>query len=276
MKDLLLGRPAKFICVAALLSGSLVGCQRKKEGAGAASPSPAMNQEQSRGSRPALGTPPIAPAITGSVTPAMVTKGPDSFTHYLHYPRDPEVAKMDAAVQFFCEITEKGGVESTHALVANNDAFKEAVQTALDWGRFTPATVNGQPVRSYLGGTVLFMHQNGEPVIVISLATYDRERVGKMENYIQPQVVGGLRHTMQKVISNFAKGILVAGRAEVVVNVDETGTVTGTTGVSELPRDSGLGSLLETAVKQAQFTPAYENGKPVAGGVNVVADFTQF
>ena len=48
---------------------------------------------------------------------------------------------------------------------------RRAVQTALDWGRFTPATVNGKPVRVYLGGTVLFIHQNGEPVIVVSLAT---------------------------------------------------------------------------------------------------------
>jgi hypothetical protein len=123
---------------------------------------------------------------------------------------------------------------------------------------------------------VLFLHENGEEVIVISLATFDRDRVGKMQNYIQPQLVGGLRHTLEKVLSGLTKGILVAGRAEVIVNVDEKGTVTGTTGISENPKGSGLGSLLDSAVRQAQFTPAYENGKPAAGGINVVADFTQF
>jgi hypothetical protein len=29
-------------------------------------------------------------------------------------------------------------------------------------------------------------------------------------------------------------------------------------------------------VKKAQFTPAYENGTPVAGRINVVANFGQF
>jgi hypothetical protein len=280
MKDLFVRRLANFICLAAFLAGGLVACQRKNEAGAASSPTPTASTVTSLAAAPTsntlVSTPPIAPAITGSVTPALVNQNPDSITRFLHYPRDPEASKMDAAVQFFCEITENGEVESTHALVGNNDAFNEAVQTALDWGRFTPATVNGKAVREYLGGTVLFLHENGEEVIVISLATFDRDRVGKMQNYIQPQLVGGLRHTLEKVLSGLTKGILVAGRAEVIVNVDEKGTVTGTTGISENPKGSGLGSLLDSAVRQAQFTPAYENGKPAAGGINVVADFTQF
>ena len=60
------------------------------------------------------------------------------------------------------------------------------------------------------------------------------------------------------------------------MNVDERELVTGTSGISENPKSSGLGRLLDRAVKQAQFTPAYENGTPAAGGINVVADFTQF
>lgn len=280
MKDLFVRRLANFICLAAFLAGGLVACQRKNEAGTASSPTPTASTVTSLAAAPTsntlVNTPPIAPAITGSVTPALVNQNPDSITRFLHYPRDPEASKMDAAVQFFCEITENGEVESTHALVGNNDAFNEAVQTALDWGRFTPATVNGKAVREYLGGTVLFLHENGEEVIVISLATFDRDRVGKMQNYIQPQLVGGLRHTLEKVISGLTKGILVAGRAEVIVNVDEKGTVTGTAGISENPKGSGLGSLLDSAVRQAQFTPAYENGKPAAGGINVVADFTQF
>ncbi|MDQ3200316.1 MAG: energy transducer TonB, partial [Verrucomicrobiota bacterium] len=217
-----------------------------------------------------------APAITGPVTPAIVNQGADSITHYLHYPKATAAEKMDGAVQFYCDLLENGSVESIHALVANNDVFKNAVQTALDWGRFTPATVNGQPVRVYVGGTVLFLHQNGEPVIVVSLATHDRDRVGKLTNYIQPQLIGGLRHTLQKAISSLTKGILVGGRAEAVVSVDATGKVTGTSNVSENPKGSGLGNLLDGAVKSAQFTPAYENGTKAAGAINVVANFGAF
>jgi hypothetical protein len=250
-----------------VLLGAFSACQKKTETAAPATPAPSAAPAQ---------TPETAPAITGPVTPVLVRQEPDSITHYLHFPKDPAVAKLDGAVQFFCDITETGIVETTHALVANNDAFKNAVQTALDWGRFTPATVDGKAVRAYLGGTVLFLHQNGEEVIVVSLATQDRDRVGKMANYIQPQLVGGLRHALEKQISSLTKGILVAGKAEVVVSVNAKGKVTGTSSISENPKDSGLGVLLDAAVKNSQFTPAYENGKAAAGAINVVADFSRF
>lgn len=261
MENISVRRPANLILVLVLVCGGFAACHKKSETAAPASPLPSASG---------------APRITGPVTPALVKQEADSITHYLHFPKDAEAAKLDGVVQFYCDITEAGMVETTHALVANNPAFKSAVQTALDWGRFTPATVAGKPVRVYLGGTVLFIHQNGEPVIIVSLATHDRERVGKLANYIQPQLIGGLRHTLEKALSSLSQGILVSGRAEAVVSVDAKGVVTGTSGISENPKGSGLGVLLDGAVKKAQFTPAYENGTPVAGGINVVANFGQF
>jgi hypothetical protein len=261
-------RLANLFFSLALLLGALTACQKKTETA-AAAPSPAQTPIA-----PAADAP-VAPAITGPVTPALVSQEANSITHYLHFPKDPEAAKLDGAVQFYCDVTETGAVETTHALIANNDAFKAAVQTALDWGHFTPATVDGKPVRVYLGGTVLFLHQNGEEVIIVSLATHDRDRVSKMANYIQPQLIGGLRHTLEKAISALTKGILVGGKAEAIVNVDSKGAVTGTSAISESPKSSGLGGLLNGAVHKAQFTPAYENGNPGAGGINVVADFAK-
>src|SRR5262249_6196428 len=279
MKVSLVRRLVKFLCLLALFGGGLVACQRKDDAV--AAPSPAATPAKGPVSTVPGATGPAAsvtgtPLVISSISPALVGQAPESFTRYLHYPRDPEASKMDDAVQFFCEVTETGEVESTHALVGKNSAFRDAVQNALDWGHFTPAKLNGKAVRSYLGGTVLFLHQNGEPVIVVSLATFDRNRVGKLENYIQPQLIGGLRHLLEKVISSLTKGVLVAGRAEGIGKVGEKGNVTGMSDVSETPKGSGLGDLLQSAVKQGQFTPAYDNGKPIAGGVNIVADFTQF
>ena len=248
-----------------ILLAAFSACQKKTETATPATPAPSARPSQE-----------TAPAITGPVTPALVQPGPDSITRYLHFPKDPAVAKLDGAVQFFCDITDTGIVETTHALVANNDAFKAAVQTALDWGHFKPATVDGKAVRAYLGGTVLFLHEKGEEVIVVSLATHDRERVGKMTNYIQPQLVGGLRHALEQQISSLTQGILVAGKAEVVVSVAANGKVTGTSSISENPKGSGLGLLLDGALRKSQFTPAYENGKAAAGAINVVANFSRF
>ena len=254
----------------ALLLGVFSACKKKTETAGASSPIPADAVAGPARMEAA------APPITGPITPALVDQEGDSITHYLHFPKDPEAAKLDGAVQFYCDVTADGVVETTHALIGNNDAFKDAVQKALDWGRFSPATVNGKRVRVYLSGTVLFLHRSGQEVIVVSLATHDRNRVGKLANYIQPQLIGGLRHTLEKAISSLTKGILVAGKAEVVVSVDPKGGVTATSALSENPKGSGLGALLDSAVRKAQFTPAYENGSPTAGGINVVANFGQF
>src|SRR5947207_10691827 len=195
-------RLANLLLSLAFLLGGFAGCQKKTETVAAASPTPAHAASESAPAQT------VAPPITGPVTPALVSQEGDSITHYLHFPTDPEAMKLDGAVQFYCDVAENGSVEATHALIGNNDAFKGAVQKALDWGRFTPATVNGKPVRVYLGGTVLFFHQNSEPVIVISLATHDRDLVGKLANYIQPQLVGGLRHAMENAISSLAQGIL--------------------------------------------------------------------
>ena len=67
----------------------------------------------------------------------------------------------------------------------------------------------------------------------------------------------------------------MAGKAGVGVRVDAKGKVTGTSSISENPKGSGLGLLLDGALKKANFTPAYENGKPAAGAINVVADFSR-
>ena len=270
MEHISVRRLANLLLFFALLLGVCAGCKKKTETAAAASPTPTP-------AAPQFATPrEVAPPITGPVTPALVNQDAESITNYLHFPTDPEAAKLDGAVQFYSDVTDEGFVETTHALIGNTAAFKAAVQKALDWGRFTPATVDGKPVRAYLGGTVLFFHQDGKEVIVISLATQDRDRVGKLANYIQPQLIGGLRRALEKSIASLQQGVVIGGKAEVVVSVDPKGAITGTSAISESPKDSGLGILLNDAVRGAQFTPAYENGKPAVGGINVVADYAKF
>ena len=256
------------LCLLVLLLWVAGGCQRKTETAVPGTPTP--------GSHTPAQVKPFAAAISGPVTPAQVTQDADSITRYLHFPKDPEIAKLSDTVQFFCDLTDTGTVESTDAVVGKNPAFEAAVQTALDWGRFAPATVNGNPVPVYVSGTVLFGHRNEQELIIVSLATYDRERVGKFANYIQPQLIGGLRQAMQKALAEGNRGNISAGQAEVVVKVDANGKVTDIKSVSENPKDSGLAQIVNDGLRQKQFTPAYENGKAAAGATNIVADFSRF
>ncbi len=267
MEKFSFGRSAVLLCGLALC---IAGCGKKPETAKPASPSPTATATPANAAGP---TP--APPLSGTVTPAIISQDDNSISRYLHFPEDADSAKRNSVVQFYCDVTDEGAVEATYGLVGKDEAFKTAVQTALDWGRFTPATVDGKPTAVFLGGTVIFAHEKGAPVIAISLATHDRERVGKLANYIQPQLVGGLRAQVAKIIRQIPHDFPVSGLAQAVAEVDATGKLAKVSLVGETPKGSGLGDLLTFAIKGAQYTHAYENGKPVAGAVDVVADFSK-
>lgn len=247
------------ICAAAVLFAAL--SVRSLQSAPKATPAPA----------PASG--PANPAVDRA-EPANVVAGPDSLASYLHFPKSLPAANTEAAAQFYCDVTPTGEVETTYRVVAREEEFRTAVQSALDWGKFKPATLGGKPVAAYVAGTVLFLHRNGEALIVVSLATQDRERVGKFVNYIQPQLIGGLRSVLGPVLATLPGDINPAGSAEVVVKVTAQGSVASTAMIEEDPKTSGLGALLESGLKSARFTPAYADGKPAAGEINVVATFS--
>jgi hypothetical protein len=115
-------------------------------------------------SPPSLEIRPQGPAKIGE--PAIVGREADSFASYIHFPKNASPTS-ESAVQFYCDVSAEGAVVATYGLIGNDAAFKSAVQTALDWGKFKPAKLDGKPVPVYLGGTVLFFHEGGQPVIVV-------------------------------------------------------------------------------------------------------------
>ena len=179
-------------------------------------------------------------------------------------------------MQFYCDVSAEGAVVATYGLIGNDPAFKSAVQTALDWGKFKPAKLDGKPVPVYLAGTVLFFHEGGQPVIVVSLATAERERVGKLANYLQPQLIGGLADRLHHANSSLMWNRPWTGAAEVLFKINGRGQTDSSSVVSEIPKDSGLGELLRTITQDAQWVPAYNDGKPTAGQINVVVNFGEY
>ena len=91
-----------------------------------------------------------------TIEPATIGREAGSFASYIHFPKDSEAAKADSAVQFYCDVSAAGAITTRYALIGDNPAFETAVQSALDWGHFNPAKVDGKPVPVYLGGTVFF------------------------------------------------------------------------------------------------------------------------
>jgi hypothetical protein len=265
MEKTFFAQPVRKAILIAAISLIYSGCEKRPETAqGVASPA-----EQTRPSVE------IQPAAV-SAEPAIVGREEGSFASYIHFPKDPAAAKMEGVVQFYCDVSANGRTETTYAVVGANEALRTAVQSALDWGRFKPASVDGKPKAVYLGGTVLFMHQDRQPVIVVSLATAERERVGKLTNYIQPQLIGGLGERLQHANSSLLWNRPWSGAAEVLFQISERGETQSSSIISENPKESGLGDLLQTITKDAQWIPAHANGKPTTGQINIVGNFGQY
>lgn len=261
---------ARSRAIAVLLAVVCLGgtaCEKRAETApGAATPS--QQSQSSSETRPN--------AAPKGMEPATVGTEKRSFANYLHFPKDPDAVKADTAVQFYCDISADGIVTTRYALIGKLPPFRAAVESALDWGHFNPAKVDGKAVAVYLGGTVLFMHQNGQPVILVSLATAERERVGQLTNYIQPQLIGGLADRLYRTDSALMWNRPWSGAAEVLFKISERGEIQSSSVISEIPKESGLGELLQNMAKDAQWTPAYDNAKPAAGQINVVVNFGDY
>jgi len=251
--------------VLALLTFALPSCRRNPSALPGESPVTGETSPRNKNQSP-----------SGVAEPATVGQEEGSVATYIHFPKELPTAQIDSAVQFYCDVSSDGVVETTYAVIGEQDEFKKAVQSALDWGHFRPARFNGKPSPVYLGGTVLFMHQQGHPVIVLSLVTADREQVGKLGNYVQPQLIGGLRERLETAEMNASIDLPNEGASEVLAKVNERGEMTSTSVISEHPKGIGLGEFLTGALKNAQFTPAYADGKKTAGDINIVANFGEF
>jgi hypothetical protein len=97
-----------------------------------------------------------------------------------------------------------------------------------------------------------------------------------LANYIQPQLVGGLTDRLYHMNSTLMWNRPWSGAAEVLFKINERGEIQSSSVVSEIPKDSGLGDLLQNITKDAQWIPASENVKRAAGQINVVVNFGEY
>ncbi len=213
----------------------------------------------------------------------MISGGSDSVAAKLHYPEKAKAEKKEAAVQFYCEVESDGHARNT--LVVATDSygpFRRAVEKAIQQGRFSPARLNGKAVPVMIGGTVLFLSANGKPTILVNLSSADKSKATGTANYIQPQML----RTFREIEVGINKAWSLVGRtaevdtlrggndaAEVMLNVDANGNLTGSKITFETFPNGGLGAVVLKACEGARFIPATANGKPVAGQMNLPINF---
>src|SRR3954470_5632840 len=121
--------------------------------------------------------------------PAMVGSGPDSLAAHLHFPSSAQAERKRAAVRFYCEIGTDGMPRQIELSGKAGREFTAMVQQALRQARFEPALANGKAASVIVGGTVLFLFHRNQPHVIVSLSTAEPEKIARMSNYIQPQLI---------------------------------------------------------------------------------------
>lgn len=219
-------------------------------------------------------TAPTLRAQAAAFQPAMIGPGPDSVAAKLHYPAKEKAAKTEAAVQFYCEVTADGQPRHARVIAGKQwDPFGVLVEKALHTGRFKPARIGDKAVPVMLGGSVLFVTRSGQPTILVSLATAEKEKAGSGQNYIQPQMLSSYVELERKCFTWLRSTTIAGGypSAEVLMSVDEKGKLSGTKLLTE--SKTGWGTVLLKAVENSSFIPAHANGKAAAGQFNLVVDY---
>lgn len=126
-----------------------------------------------------------------------------------------------------------------------------------------------------IGGTVFFLMPKGQPTILVTMATADKNKAAADRSYIQPQMISGFDDIERKLYTwrSLVTQYSAYPSAEVMCNVDANGNLTGTKIVSESKANSGLGAVAVKACEGAKFISALDNGKRVPGQFNLAIDF---
>jgi len=208
--------------------------------------------------------------------PAMIGQGADSVAARLHYPSTAKASKTEGAVQFYCEVGADGRTRHLRVIAESSwSALRFAVKNAVQQDRFIPARVGGRPTSVMIGGTVFFLMPKGQPTILVTMATADKNKAAAGRNYIQPQMITTFNDLERKMYTwrSLVTQYSAFPSAEVMCNVDGNGNLTSTKIVNESKANGGLGAVAVKACEGAKFIPALDNGKPVPGQFNLAIDF---
>lgn len=206
----------------------------------------------------------------------MIGQDKGSVASRLHYPDSAKTSKTEGAVQFYCEVGSDGRSHHVRVIAESSwSALRFAVKNAVQQGRFVPARVNGRATSVMIGGTVFFLMPKGQPTILVTMATADKDKAAAGKNYIQPQMITSFDELERKMYTwrSLVTQYSAYPSAEIMCDVDANGNLTSTKIVGESKTNSGLGAVGMKACEGAKFVPALDNGKHVPGKFNLAIDF---
>jgi hypothetical protein len=170
----------------------------------------------------------------------------------------------DAIVLFSCFVNTVGDGYFPHAYrdTPNSDMLKREVLRRISMAQFEPAVYRHSHQYVYLTGTVIFRVVDGKPHLRIFL--HQEEDVMKRGgDFIAPQLMFTLAGRKFKDIYWPPNAPGHEGVASLSIGVNEEGKVTGVKVTYEHPPGLGFGKAAAGPMIDADFIPAYRDGKPV-------------
>ncbi|MEY2480964.1 MAG: Gram-negative bacterial TonB protein C-terminal [Verrucomicrobiota bacterium] len=210
--------------------------------------------------------------------PALVGNAPSALINRINTQELLKNGQKDGALMFCCMVGKNGdiGWSGTYRATANSQLLEQEVQKKLAPAagvKFVPAIYHHQPADVLFYGTVVFKIADGKPRLRI-FSNQETDELKNEADFISPQLLfggeskfHGFRYPMQE------SRLPVTGGAAVLLRIDADGNLQQATLVSEEPPFLGFGEAALADFKDAKYTPAFRNGKPVACEVTLPAFF---
>ncbi|MBZ0111620.1 MAG: M56 family metallopeptidase [Thermoanaerobaculia bacterium] len=195
--------------------------------------------------------------VAGLVVPPERLDGPAP-----QYTEEARRAELQGIVILSVVIDTEGDVTVQEVLKGLPMGLSEnAVEAAAEW-KFSPATLNGEPVAVYYNLTFNFRLRDAKPLP-------SPEAVAMDSSPVQPPVL--LSSTTAPYTAR-ARKAGIEGSVVLHLTIDPAGVVTKVVVLRGLPM--GLGESAAAAAYDWRFHPATSNGEPIEATLSIEVDFS--
>jgi hypothetical protein len=176
----------------------------------------------------------------------------------------------DAIVLFSCFVNTTGDGYFPHVYrdTPGAELLKREVLARIRMAQFEPAVYRHSHQFVYLTGTVVFSVVEGKPHLRIFLHQ-EEDELKRGGDFIAPQLMFALAGRKFKDIYWPPNAPGHEGIASLALGVNAEGKVTGVKVSYEHPPGLGFGKAAAGPMVDADFIPAYRNGKPVPSQFNL-------
>ncbi len=145
----------------------------------------------------------------------------------------------------------------------NSEKLKQEILARGRQAQFEPAVYGGVKRGAWIDGTVVFAIVEGKPRVRIFL-NQEEEELNRNADFIAPQLVFLPGNTKYKGFRYPPAAPGMAGVGAVTMQVDSAGKVGSAQIAYEHPPNLGFGKASLGPVLDANWIPAFRNGKPVS------------